>query len=62
MRKHKNRDEETKQNTNIIQIKFNGINQIHKTNANELSQLLQIMYSVKVHSNALEIVQSNQSP
>jgi len=34
MRKHENRDEETKQNKNIIQIKFNNIIPIHQTNAN----------------------------
>ena len=34
MRKHENKDEETKQNKNIIQIKFNNIIPIHQTNAN----------------------------
>ena len=36
MRKHENKDEETKQNKNIIQIKFNNINPIHQTNANQI--------------------------
>ena len=34
MQNHKNKDEETKQNKNIIQFKFNNINPIHQTNAN----------------------------
>ena len=36
MQKHKNRDEETEHNKNIIQIKFNNINPIHQTNANQI--------------------------
>ena len=36
MKTHKNRDEERKQNKNIIQVKFNSINPIHQTNANRI--------------------------
>ena len=34
MRKHKNRDEETKQYKSKTQIKFNSVNPIHQTNVN----------------------------
>jgi len=36
MWKHKNRDEEIEQNKNITQIKFDSINPIHQTNANQI--------------------------
>ena len=34
MQKRKNKDEETEQDKNNTQIKFDSINQIHQTNAN----------------------------
>jgi len=34
MQKSKNKDEETEQNKNRTQIKFDSINPIHQTNAN----------------------------
>ena len=36
MRKYKNIDEETKQNKNRLQFKFNSTNPIHQTNANRI--------------------------
>jgi len=36
MRKYKNRVEETEWNKNRTQIKFDNINQIHQTNANQM--------------------------
>ena len=62
MRKHKNRDEEIEQNKNIILIKFNSINLIHQANANQIIIVTtNDVQSVKVQSNALKIIQSNQS-
>ena len=50
----------TKQNK--IRIKFNSINPIHQTNANLIITVTtNDVQSVKVQSNELEIVQSNQS-
>ena len=37
MQKSKNKDEETEQNKNRTQIKFDSINPIHQTNANWIS-------------------------
>ena len=52
-----------KQNRTKIEHKSSLIESIQfsKQMQIELSQLLQMMFSVKVQSNALEIVQSNQS-
>ena len=62
MRKHKNKDEETQQSKNNIQIKFNSINPIHQPNTNHIIIVTtNDVQSVKVQSNALKIIQSNQS-
>ena len=36
MQKYNDKDEETEHNKNIIQIKFDSINQIHQTNASRI--------------------------
>ena len=57
MWKHKNKDEETEHNKNRIRIKFNSINPIHQTDANWIITVTtNDVQSVKVQSNALEIV------
>ena len=57
MWKHKNKDEETEHNKNRIRIKFNSINPIHQTDANWIITVTtNDLQSVKVQSNALEIV------
>ena len=60
-KKYKNRDKETKQNKNRIQVKFKRINPIHQTNINRIiivtTNDVQCENSIK----CIEKIQSNQS-
>ena len=48
MQKYKNKDEEAEKKKNRMQIKFNSINLIHQTNANQI--IIVIMNDVQCES------------
>ena len=60
MKTHKTKLKKEQNRTHTIQDEKKSI-QFTKPMQIELSQLLRMMFNVKVHSNALEKVQSNQS-